>query len=110
MIPEIHNLLVDNEDFELETFTSLIEGQQFKLEHIVSRGDCSPADDWYDQGHSEWVMLVAGTAILEFETGKLPLKQGDALLIPPNLKHRVDQTSQDAVWIALHYQDDEVGI
>jgi cupin 2 domain-containing protein len=30
------------------------------------------------------------------------LKAGDYLLIPPYCRHRVEATSRDAIWLALH--------
>ncbi|MEM1295626.1 MAG: cupin domain-containing protein [Verrucomicrobiota bacterium] len=47
---------------------------------------------------------MQGTATLEFEDGEtLDLVAGDALIIPAHRRHRVGSTSQDAVWLALHY-------
>jgi len=89
-----------------ETITPLIEqlkGCPFRLEHIVSRGEASPAGFWYDQPQDEWVALLRGEATLAFQDGTLDLCAGDALIIPAHRRHRVAFTSADAVWLALHF-------
>ena len=73
-------------------------------EQFISHGQGTTAGCWYDQGDPEWVLLVRGTATLQFEAGEsLALKAGDYLLIPAHLKHRVECCSDDALWLALHY-------
>ena len=101
-LPEVLNLL-HHEAANQEQFFELVHSKSAKLEHIVSNGEASPADFWYDQAQDEWVALIQGRATLEFETGSLNLVAGDALTIPAHMKHRVAEVSQDAVWIALHY-------
>ena len=86
-----------------ETITPLLSGKQFSLEQIASYGQPSAEGFWYDQDTEEWVALIQGKATLVFEDGRLRLAAGDAVLIPPHTKHRVDQVSIDAVWIALHF-------
>jgi cupin 2 domain-containing protein len=85
-----------------ELIIALLERTGFKLEQIVSNGQASAPDFWYDQEGDEWVMLVHGKAELEFEQESLSLKAGDYLLIPAHTRHRVASCSQDALWLALH--------
>lgn len=88
-----------------EAVFPLLEGGSFRLERIVSRGTPSPPGFWYDQEHPEWVLLLQGTASLEFSDGEVaPLFPGQAGLIPPRRKHRVAAVSEDAVWLALHFE------
>lgn len=104
MLPEIQNLLSAAPAATVEQFITLLQTPSFRLEKIVSHGVTSPNNCWYDQVEAEWVMLVQGEAVLEFErAGKLPLKAGDYLLISAHQKHRVDSCSPDAVWLALHF-------
>lgn len=87
-----------------ETITGLIRNPAFTLEHIVSRGAASPEGFWYDQDRDEWVLLLRGEAELRFESGDaIRLTAGDPLLIPARCRHRVERTSADAVWLALHH-------
>lgn len=87
-----------------EEFRPLLEGKTFRLEHIVSHGECSPPGFWYDQDEEEWVTLLRGEATLAYADGALQsLRPGDAVLIPAHRKHRVESVSSDAVWLALHF-------
>jgi len=89
-----------------EQFRTLLQTRSFRLEQIVSHGQSSPEDFWYDQSETEWVALFRGKAVLEFEDDEmLSLKAGDALVIAPHRKHRVKFCSHDAIWLALHFSD-----
>ena len=89
-----------------ETITALIWNPAFTLEQIVFRGAASPEGFWYDQDRDEWVLLLRGEADLRFESGEqVVLTAKDPLLIPAHRRHRVDRTSADAVWLALHFDD-----
>jgi len=105
MPPKIHNLFAtDNAPQTTEQFTNLLQTPHLRLEQIVSYGTPSAEDFWYDQDETEWVLLVKGEAVLEFERDrKVLLKSGDYLLIPAHQKHRVKSCSQDSVWLALHF-------
>ena len=87
-----------------ETITTLIRHPAFTLEQIVSRGATSPDGFWYDQDRDEWVLLLRGEAELLFESGEtIRLTAGDPLLIPAHCRHRLERTSADSVWLALHH-------
>jgi cupin 2 domain-containing protein len=89
----------------VETNATLLRHSAFVLEHIVSRGAVSPEGFWYDQERDEWVLLLCGQAVLCFESGEsLTLAAGTPLLIPAHCRHRVEHTSPDAIWLALHYE------
>ena len=103
-LPTITNLL-DNPPSDQEQFCELLSAGSAKLEHIISHGQASDPDFWYDQDNNEWVALIQGTACLQFVEGALSLKAGDCVTIPAHLKHRVANVSQDAVWLALHFDD-----
>jgi cupin 2 domain-containing protein len=90
-----------------ETCATLLQHPAFTLEHIVSRGGTSPEGFWYDQERAEWVLLLRGEALLRFESGEtLQLTAGDPLLIPAHCRHRVEHSSPDALWLALHHQQE----
>ena len=89
-----------------EAIESLLQTNGLRLERIVSRGEASPAGFWYDQPDPEWVVLLRGEAMLLVEgEGEMLLRAGDYLLIPAHCRHRVEQTSQDALWLALHFRE-----
>ena len=87
-----------------EVFNELIASEGVRIERIVSSGQTTPAGEWYDQDRDEWVLLIQGVAVLEYENGeKIRLNAGDHLLIPAHVRHRVDFTSEDppCIWIAV---------
>ena len=86
-----------------EQFQALFENSAVKIERIVSQSYSSPENFWYDQAEPEWVIVLRGTATLEFETAKLvALNPGDHVMIPSHTKHRVHQTGPETVWLAVH--------
>ena len=87
-----------------EEFFTLLERPGIKIERIASYGQSSPSGFWYDQPNDEWVMLVQGHAALEFLHGDLvEMNSGDTLLIPAHQQHRVSRTSEDTLWLAVHF-------
>jgi cupin 2 domain-containing protein len=86
-----------------ERFVTLCENASVKVERIVSHSHSSPAGFWYDQDEDEWVIVLCGTATLEFTGGELvELKAGDHVMIPRHLRHRVARTDQETIWLAVH--------
>jgi cupin 2 domain-containing protein len=88
-----------------EVFEPLLERAGVRLERIVSSGQSTPPDAWYDQGQDEWVMIVAGAARLCIEgQGVFDMKPGDSVFLPAHCRHRVEWTDpgQRTVWLALH--------
>jgi cupin 2 domain-containing protein len=90
-----------------EALEVLAEASDIRIERIVSRGHASPAGMWYDQPQTEFVVLIAGEAHLEFEGEAHPreLRAGDFLTIPAHCRHRVAWTTLETptVWLAVHY-------
>ncbi|MFM7438469.1 MAG: cupin domain-containing protein [Snowella sp.] len=88
-----------------EVFEILVQTKQVHIERIISSGQATPPDHWYDQEQDEWVILLQGQAILSYEDGReVLLKAGDYLLIAAHEKHRVVETSADppCIWLAIH--------
>ena len=84
----------------------LAESEGVRIERIVSHGQITPADTWYDQKESEFVLVLEGKAKLIFENGEeSELFKGDYLVIPPHVKHRVSWTDPDAdtVWLCVYF-------
>ena len=89
-----------------EAFEDLLRGQGLRVERIVSHGHASSQDFWYQQVEAEWVMVLRGAARVEFEGGTVHrMGPGDYVLIPPQVRHRVDWTDPDTptVWLAIHF-------
>jgi cupin 2 domain-containing protein len=106
MLPIVSNLFSPRPPGETtEQFVPLLETPDFRLEYIVSHGQTTEADFWYDQPNPEWVLLIRGQAQLRFEgTEVLALKAGDYLLIPAHSRHSIESCSDDALWLALHFR------
>lgn len=90
-----------------EFFEDILEHKGFKLERIISFGQNTPENEWFDQDQDEWVILLKGSASLVFEDkpGEIELKPGDHLLIKAHQKHRVSYTDpeQPSFWAAIHF-------
>jgi cupin 2 domain-containing protein len=90
-----------------EQFTALLTTPHVHIERIVSRGHSSPPGFWYDQDRPEWVIVLAGSAAVLFESETTPrtLRSGDYLHIPAHARHRVEWTDKDepTIWIAMHH-------
>jgi cupin 2 domain-containing protein len=92
---------------ENELFETLAFSDKVVVERIVSTGQVSPAEGWYDQDRNEFVVVLRGSARLEFEDGSLyELSEGDWVDIPAHRKHRVAWTdpTTETVWLAVHYE------
>lgn len=93
-------------DLSSEIFDDLVSSDTVKIERIISKGQTSPDFGWYDQEQNEWVIIIAGSAIIGFDDKpSVTLKAGDYLNIPAHQKHKVAWTDPDVetVWLAVHY-------
>ena len=92
---------------ENEQFSELLKRPGLRIERIVSTGQASPPDFWYNQPGGEWVLLIQGEAKLRFadEAEVHHLQAGDYLDIAAQRKHRVDWTpsGEITIWLAIHY-------
>ena len=86
-----------------EQFLTLLECNGVKIQRIVSHASSTPENEWYDQAYTEWVLVLRGHAILQFQGGEpVELKEGDYLAIPPHARHRVDETAPETIWLVVH--------
>ena len=94
-------------DLSTEHFETLGANQHVRIERIVSHGQQSPADFWYDQSSSEWLIVLQGLAGLQFEgeTEIVKMGPGDYVNIPAHKRHRVAWTAagETTIWLAVHY-------
>jgi len=99
--------LFDNlpEEASEEVFETLFEKQTGLIERIVSFGETTPENEWYDQDRDEWVLLARGQATLLYRDGSQDsLKAGDYVYIPRHKQHRVTFATEDAIWLAIHLE------
>jgi len=96
--------LIKNNDKEI--FQEILSKNNIKIERIVSYGQSSPKEGWYDQENDEWVMVLRGKAILSFkDSDDVVLESGEYINIPAHTKHKVSWTAPDeeTIWLAVHY-------
>lgn len=85
----------------------LLRNPNVRIERIISQGQCSAPDFWYEQEEHEWILLLQGRARLEFDAGRIvQLVAGDCLNVPAHQRHRVDWTdpTQVTIWLAVFYR------
>lgn len=103
----MNNLFSDIPPAAAEEFCeTLASGRGLRVERIVSRGHSAPESGWFDQQDDEFVVLLRGSAGLEFDDGTgAELGPGDWLDIPARRRHRVAWTdaNEETVWLAVHY-------
>lgn len=93
--------LFTNLPFDLpdECVDVLQSQSNIRIERIVSQGHSTPVGEWYDQTEHEWVIVLQGLGVIEYETGEqITLNVGDYLYLPahcliifkdiPNLKNK----------------------
>ncbi len=107
---EVRNLFsaIDSERPD-ELFETLLQIPGARLERIVSTGQASPPDFWYDQPNDEWVIVLTGSAGLAVEgEAERTLAPGDMAFLPARKRHRVVWTDVDrpTVWLAVHFGAD----
>lgn len=93
-----------------EIFEALHQSEEkgILIERIISTGQTTPENEWYDQEKDEWVVLLQGKATLLFDEAEgevLELKGGEAVFIAARRKHRVIFTSSEppCIWLAVHF-------
>jgi len=106
--PEISNLFAALPDARRqEVFDDLLRTDNVRIERIVSHGQTSPGEGWYDQDEHEWVIVLRGCGRVGFDDGReVTLQAGDHLHIPAHVRHRVTYTDPDqpTVWLAVFHR------
>ena len=83
-----------------EHIEELLSNKNIVINRIVSND--LQNGEWYDQSEDEWLVLLAGEAVVELEGKEKALRKGSTLFIPAHVKHRVKSTSQKALWLTVH--------
>ena len=87
---------------EEEIVDILKENENVKIERIISRGQVS---DWMVQEKREYVLLIQGNAVIEFNDKTVEMKSGDTLFIEKMERHRVGYTSENpcCIWFCIYF-------
>jgi len=95
------------EDIPDEITEQIINSGTVRIERIISNGQSSPDNFWYDQDENEWVIVLQGQAEILFENELkiISLKTGDFINIPAHAKHKVKRTAENmaTIWLAVFY-------
>lgn len=83
-----------------ERFDELLRHKNLVIERILSSPGIRSAE--YVQAQDEWVLLVQGEAGLIVGGKPVRLVAGDHLFIPAGVPHTVVDTSEGALWLAVH--------
>lgn len=89
-----------------EIIQPILSSDTLKIERIISKGQKSPEDFWYEEEQNEFVIVLKGEGSILFEEGEeVTLFPGDYLNIPAMKKHKVSYTKEDeeTVWLAVFY-------
>lgn len=103
-----HNFFNDlPKEMTKEVIEPILNNKNIRMERIVSNGQCSQPNFWYDQAENEFILILQGHAELEFEKEVKTMSPGDHLMIPSHCKHRVKSTSQTepTIWLAVFYSN-----
>lgn len=95
---------IPHEKLPQELCEIIAVAKNVRIERIVSTGQVSY--DWYDQNETEWVLLLQGSAVIEYEDGReVKLCGGEYLLIPPHIRHKVSYTSANpaCIWLCVFF-------
>ncbi len=100
---EVFNLL-SNIPFSSkeEIFETINENENIRIERILSYGQETPSDYWYNQDEDEFIIIIKGEATLIYEDNRsFNLKKNDTLYIKAHQKHKVTYTSNPTIWLAI---------
>ena len=85
----------------------IFQSEIIRIERIISDGQASPDNFWYDQEENEWVILLKGKAKIKYQDqSEQNLTEGDYIFIPSHKKHRVEWTDNNTktVWLAMFFK------
>ncbi len=88
-----------------EEYSEILALGDAQIMRIISNGQTTPVDQWYDQDTDEWAVLLDGEAHLLFEDNEIVvMHKGDYILIKAHEKHRVIYTitQPPCVWLVIH--------
>lgn len=85
---------------------TLAETRSVKIDRVTARGQKSPPDDFALEPSNEFILVLQGRLVLEYEGGrKVALGPGDFAVKGTDQRTRADSTSEDqeTVWVKVSY-------
>jgi cupin 2 domain-containing protein len=83
-----------------ECTDEIVRHRNLVVEQILSGTLDGPSD--YVQEQDEWVVVVAGGAVLDIDGERLDLAARDWVLLPAGTPHRLVSTEPGTEWLAVH--------
>lgn len=83
-----------------ERIEELLQLRNLSVRQILSGRLDAPID--YCQDDDEWVVVLAGSAVLEVGGERVDLGVGDWILLPAGTPHRLVRTDPGTNWLAVH--------
>lgn len=83
-----------------ERFEAVLTHRNLVIEQILSGRNDTPQA--YLQNHDEWVLVLAGGAVMLVGDERLALKPGQWAFLPAHVPHAVLETSAGTSWLAVH--------
>ena len=83
-----------------ERFENLVTTRNLAVEQILSAAADQPVD--HRQDADEWVVVLAGAAVLEVDDERLEIGPGDWVFLAGGTAHRVVRTAAGTSWLAVH--------
>ena len=85
-----------------EIFQTIVKNDNIKIERIISYGQTTPKDFWYNQDEDEFVYIVQGDAKIKYNNGTIhTLNTNDSLYIKAHQKHQVVYTDNPTIWLTI---------
>ena len=85
-----------------EIFETIVSNDNIKIERIISYGQITKKDFWYNQDDDEFIYIIQGESKIKYDDGTVHiLNTNDSLYIKAHQKHQVIYTSNPAVWLAI---------
>jgi cupin 2 domain-containing protein len=87
-----------------ELVEPIVTVRKLVVEQILSAPSAVPHE--YRQDSDEWVVVLAGAAVLDVGGERLELGPGDWAFLPAGVRHAVVETGENTSWLAVHLQPD----
>lgn len=98
--------LFDPGDVMPEEYRSiLVQTPEVRIERIVSWGNTTAPNFWYDQEENEWITLLEGEGVIRGDDGEdVRLTRGKPFMIPAHWRHQVVKSSSPAIWLCVFFK------
>ena len=80
-----------------EQCLEVLAHKNVRIEKIISQNHTT---DWYDQAEDEWVVLLKGSAAIEYGDNMIMLNEGESAFIPRHKEHRAVSIG-DCIWLCV---------